>query len=1581
MLRVMNASDAARAQGEDPALEELRRAYSSGELVVFVGAGVSAGAGLPSWRRLVEVLVERARSRNVSPESLAEISALVSRGQLIDALSAVKDAVGAAEFGAVVERELDDRGRPVPEVAKVLAELAPRLRALLTTNLDHLLERALGGEWPALARATTDVAQRRAFILKLHGTLLDRATWVFTREDYDRAMYSDVRLKGVFTALFYACPLLFVGYGLSDDDFDGILGQMRAFSEGLPPRHFALVPKESVAPNRRKRLEAAGVRLIPYDNPDGRHAEVARLLRSLALPDSTAAAPSAQPPPVVSPVSVSTPAPPPAAGCPFPGLEVFEEEQAAWFFGRDAEVVELTQRLGDSPGRHRRWVQLEGASGSGKSSLARAGLVPKVRKGWIAGAPKAWEVAVLRPGTEPLLNLAQALHAGLKDSAPEGWTLDRLLRSLGESETALASLLRERIPRGHGFLLVVDQLEEAFLLSGAEKGRRFDVLLANALRDKGGPLYLVTTVRSDFLARFRELPELELLLNAEASRYYVKPISVPGLRAAIEGPAELARLRFTPGLPERILADASSSEGALPLVAHVLRALWARRQGEVLTGEAYDALGGVSGSLAKSADEILDSLGPEGRARARGLLLRLVAIGRRETTRRTIPHAEALEAAGGGAQAEAVLARLSGARNPDRPSDAEAPPRLVVVTRTEAEDRVDLVHEALLRTWTTLRAWIDEDRKALERRDDLEAAAKVWRAAGSPEDGLPRGAQLAYLRAAEGASGESRAFLDAAVARDERLQREELARQAAAEVARARLRLERLRLGIAIALGVAVVSGAFAAYALRQRYAAEQARDTAERERQVAERARKTALAGELATRSETERERDPPLALRLALDAEALDPAGRGREALRGWWEARGRLVLRPAHPPSVALYSPDGTMIATAGQGSVQLWDARTGALTRALPELPGMVGDLTFSPDGTRLATGGEEGCVRIFEAGSGQLRARLCSHGSNIVALAFSPDGRRLASAGGENAVHLWDVETKAALGAPMRHGGFIISVAFSSDGQRLLTVSGDGAARLWSGTTGKLLFALRPAAGAVRAAAFSPDGKRVVTAGEHRIVLLWDAETGRPLPAPPNAPEAANAVRFSPDGRAFLVLSDTTLLYAAPRYSGEPLRDTAGQITKAAFSPDGQRLLLADEDGGVGVYDTSTRRLLVSLRGHLSAVESLTFSPDGQRALTASKDGTVRVWDVGDLGRVELRGHTQNIQRIAFCPDGRRVATASDDGTARIWDDAGHLLVELRGTSRRVLNVAFSPDGRRVLTTGHDGKVGVWDASTGEKLAELQTSQAVFTPDGQHLLALDEKAGVLFWDATGKTLQARQDAPGEWRWNALSADGLRVLRAAPDGTARIFDTTSGQLVATLAGKLPSASTTDFARGGARLAVLAPEGLWLCDATSGRMAQLLGPGEASTYALSPDGELLAAGDLTGRVRLWNARTGESRAELPGHSAVILAMAFSADGTRLATASDDTTVRVWEMPSGRLLDTLRGHDGSVVDVAFSPRGDRIATSGGQSALDDLFVGRILPCPLCASGDELRERARPFARQLTCAERQELEHQTTCP
>ena len=480
--------------------------------------------------------------------------------------------------------------------------------------------------------------------------------------------------------------------------------------------------------------------------------------------------------------------PVPSDHCPFPGLEAFGEDDAKFFFGRQKETLDAVSCMGlGLDGVYRRWLQVEGTSGVGKSSLVKAGLIPTIKKGWAgsaeAGTWSGWRVIQpMRPGDDPLLNLAEALSHSLSHEA-KTLSVDDCYRRLRGEEAALKVGLRDWVPSGEAVVLVIDQLEEVFTLTQDGKVReRFDALLAEALSDQDGPLHLITTIRSDFMMQFNALPRLQALLQEKkASRYLLAPIGEHGLKDVVRTPAKLGGLEWSDDqLPDDIVQEARREPGSLPLVENLLRLLWLEmrnKKSNRLSRQAYNELGGVGGALAKSADAILGSLGDE-KQKALNLLMALVNIGGGQDmpdTRRTVPKAVALQAAGGGPQAEIILNQLSGLRGPDAARGAPARPRLVVFSTARGNDAttdlVDLAHETLLRDnrhgipyWATFREEITRQRDKIASRQLAEALAKEWRDNGSSRwSGLATRAQRKAFPRLRDLSEEAAAYVQVSV--------------------------------------------------------------------------------------------------------------------------------------------------------------------------------------------------------------------------------------------------------------------------------------------------------------------------------------------------------------------------------------------------------------------------------------------------------------------------------------------------------------------------------------------------------------------------------------------------------------------------------------------------------------------------------------------------------------------------------------------------------------------------------------------------------------------------------------------------
>lgn len=493
--------------------------------------------------------------------------------------------------------------------------------------------------------------------------------------------------------------------------------------------------------------------------------------------------------------------------CPFPGLSPFTEAQAELFFGRQEERQALEAMLEELAGGELRWLQIEGPGGSGKTSLVQAAVVSR------RADDKAWLVATLCPGAAPISSLAKALASAYGERRTDERQKD-IETALYADDEALASIVRRSHPSGGLLLLVIDQLEEVFTL-GSPHIDRFDVLLFHALTATDSPLRLVTVLRSDHVHRLAHLPRLAGLLDGKSRRYYLKPMEQNGLLQVIRGMTARAGLRLSEGLPERIVQDAMATDNRLPLLGHMLHSLWSSRPGLLLTHEHYERIGGLGGALLQQANALLDALGEEGQERAKWLLLDLVQVGRgAPDTRRARTRSEVLAAAGGDRLAEEVLVRLSGGA-----TTAQALPGptlgLLALSSEQGADpslqRVDLVHDTLLRQVPAIASWIERERDLLERHADLEAAAGTWEQVGCPIEGLPTGSLLEHYggldvkarlrgRPTQMASDRARRFL-----------------RSARDLQRRRSRLQRVVVAVLVACGIAISVSAVRAWQQRRR--------------------------------------------------------------------------------------------------------------------------------------------------------------------------------------------------------------------------------------------------------------------------------------------------------------------------------------------------------------------------------------------------------------------------------------------------------------------------------------------------------------------------------------------------------------------------------------------------------------------------------------------------------------------------------------------------------------------------------------------------------------------------------------------
>jgi WD40 repeat protein/transcriptional regulator with XRE-family HTH domain len=1190
---------------------------------------------------------------------------------------------------------------------------------------------------------------------------------------------------------------------------------------------------------------------------------------------------------------------------PFKGLQFFDEPDAAWFFGRESVARRLAERLCSE-----HFLAVIGASGGGKSSVIRAGLVPLLRQNSrLPGraAPPCpethWQILVVTPTAHPLEVLATSLARDAGEVAMAAQLNDALRADpRGLHRHVHERLQRDRrgaqAPAQERVLVVVDQFEELFTLcrDGSER-EAFAVNLLTAAGAGGGGTTVVLALRADFYGHLAGYPGLSAAVAQHQE--YLEAMNAEELRQAIEGPAAHGGWQFAPGLVDLMLHDVgadvaepgagrAAEPGALPLLSHALLETWKHRRGRVMDLHAYTASGGVRGAIAHTAEGVFQHhLTPAQQTIARDIFLRLTELGEgTQDTRRRVSYQELMQQAQA-ADVEEVLARLADAR---------------LITTTEGI--VEVAHEALIREWPTLRQWLDEDREGLRLHRHLTQAAQAWVGRSRDPDELYRGTRLGQALEWWGAHpGQLNAleqeFLQASRASGDReaaergaaQQRElEAARQLANEQqkraetqARSARQLRSRAVYLRGALVVALVAG-LAAVVFGQRAGTSALR--ANQSLSTAQAAQATSQAN--FTAGEAER-----------LGAEAVNLARSG-----GSSELVSLLALRSMNLG----YSPQGD------------------AALQAAAAMPYPY---------------------RIFSPGHGF-----------VAALSYSPDGRELAVNNFDRllvqtTVSTWDIQSGQRLYA-ITGAGYAQSV-FSPDSRSILIAWGDandpassGIAEVRDVASGRQMHQF--IVGSIAAEPHWIDNQSVVFGYAGGSIRTFDVRSGKELGAWnvgvwPSAISAHNTyvIGYRPGAEEVLVRVDTGAFVGT-------LGDTT-HLSAIAFSADEAYAAVGFFEGVVDIMQTETGQIAASLPERIyGGVTSLDFSPDSQYLLTANSDKAVRLWRLADGALVETWPANSTSVFAQFSPDGRYIATGSDDAV-RLW--AVPTLPErpiLAGHQGILSAVAFSPDGSQLATAGLDQDIRLWDVHTGQTLHTFPGSGAVnyalrFSPDGKQLLVATDIGVVILWDiATEAQVWANGPSAVVYYDAAFSPDGQKIIVSGhwQDGStisAVLLDTRSGYGVWWVYG----GTFGDWARLGVdfspdgRTIVLGSTGykayLWETQGAAKPIRNFSGhTGFVSNARFSPDGRYLATASLDKTARLWDVATGQEIRQFIGHTEGVSRVAFSPDGHRLATASHDGTVRIWDVATGQELRRFVADAVGAENVAWSPDGTLLASVGAD-------------------------------------------------
>ncbi len=1129
---------------------------------------------------------------------------------------------------------------------------------------------------------------------------------------------------------------------------------------------------------------------------------------------------------------------------PYKGLKRFNAKDKDLFFGRDRLINQLIEAVNQS-----NLVVVLGASGSGKSSVIRAGVLPQLSL--LQG--DRLQSLLFTPNRDPFESIYLSLRNQEKDYDFSERDVEIVREGKKDTLIKTAELLKSKHPQ---WLIFIDQFEELFTICSSQEKRTNFIQGMNSIARSGDKsVKLILAMRSDFLEQLSPYPKFARIATKNIN--LIADMQPDQLRQAIKQPADKHGVVFESGLVEEIIRDVLGQAGSLPLLQYTLDLLWKDDDlsDRTLNIETYRRLGGVSGALQKHVNEIYHNLPAEQQLATKQIFLRLVDVIdlERSAVLRTAVSKRAYKSEFTKTQAETVELLVN---------------KSLLISNApnqEGQSTIEITHEALLTSWAELKDWISDARNIISINNRLQEDANRWqqlKKENSPKanDELWSGSKLEKVfelrkdrifdLVLDGLSPNANNFIDASIDWRDQQQYKKSVRIATFSI-------------------VGTILMGFAGWQWQQGILAKIQSITQSSTTLLANNQQIDALVNALQAGEILKPMVLPNVNAQNQVQLALQQAIFQGNE--------RNRLEGHKDSVKSVS-FSPNGKMIATASEDyTVRLWSAEGKELHKFTVQNQ-LFRNVTFNTDGTMIAAISADNTIKVWGIDGQEVKTvdgqnNQDNEENDLSGICFVPKTNIIAASGSDNTVKLWRISGKKLqfIKTLKGHTETVWSISCSKDG-KIVTADRGGFLGLWNSDGKELRKPFQASEQSIFGVNFSPDGKTIATAGGDSTVRLWSLN-GQELRTLGRHNNFVTSVSFSPDGKT--------------------IASTSGDKTVKLWSLNGQELK--------------------TLEGHGSLVSIASFSPDGKMLASSSDDNTVKLWSIEDQEPKTFLGHRDSLWSVSFSPDGTIASAGDGESkkntdTITLWNSNGQRLISFKANSdspwNRIWSVSFSPQGQTIATANYDKTIVLWNLK-GQKLRILtghsdQVINVNFSPKDSILASASFDGTVKLWDIKdARCIRTFEGKAGKVRSVSFSPDGKIIASAHNNGTIKLWNL-EGQELATFKGHSAYITDVRFSPDGQIIASASKDKIIQLWSLKGRKLKTLKghTGEVTRLSFRHDSKILASASADGTIRLWNLANGQEIKTLKrkGLGYPFWNVSFSPDGKEVVSVSDDALVELW-------------------------------------------------------------------------------------